>query len=160
VALLDFVESLDSTWLGATVKTSIWMFPTLQTVHLFGMCALVGGVAIFDMRVLGVAKGLSLSALRRLLPLSFMGFGANLLTGILFFVSNPIGYEANQAFRIKMLFVLLAGVNALWFELAFGRQVPSWGPGVEAPRAAKTGCFVSLALWASVIIAGRLMPFN
>lgn len=156
--LLGLLESLSGTWIGTTVKTSVWIFPVLETLHFIGLAVLIGGIAALDLRVLGVGKGLPVAPLHKLLPLVFAGFGLNLVTGVLFFLSDPVGYGVNPSFQAKMVFILLAGLNALWFELKLARFVPEWGPGVDAPTHAKVVCGLSLFLWAGIITAGRLLP--
>ena len=156
--LQGFLESLDGTAIGLTVKTSVWMFPVLEALHFIGLALLIGGIAALDLRVLGVAKRLPIAPLHKLLPLVFVGFGINLITGVLFFLSDPLGYVGNPAFQLKIVFILLAGLNALWFELKLSRHVEEWGPGVDASTHAKVVCGLSLFLWAGIITAGRLLP--
>lgn len=156
--LEGFLQSLDGTSIGLTVKTSVWMFPVLEALHFIGLAILIGGIAALDLRILGVAKRLPVAPLHKLLPLVFIGFGINLVTGVLFFLSDPLGYGGNPAFQLKMVFILLAGLNALWFELKLGRYVDSWGAGVDASTQAKVVCGLSLFFWAVIITAGRLLP--
>ena len=67
--LQGFLESLDGTAIGLTVKTSVWMFPVLEALHFIGLALLIGGIAALDLRVLGVAKRLPIAPLHKLLPL-------------------------------------------------------------------------------------------
>jgi hypothetical protein len=156
--LQGFLESLVGTSIGTTVKTSSWIFQTLEALHFIGLATLIGGIAALDLRILGVAKRLPVAPLHKLLPLVFIGFGINLVTGVLFFLSDPLGYGVNPSFQLKMVFILLAGLNALWFELKLAPHVDEWGSGVDASTHAKIVCGVSLFLWAGIITAGRLLP--
>lgn len=156
--MMDLLQSLDGTWIGTTVKTSVWIFPVLETLHFIGLAILIGGIAVLDLRVLGVGKRLPVAPLHKLLPLVFVGFGINLVTGVLFFLSDPLGYGVNPSFQVKMIFILLAGLNALWFELKLARHVNEWGPGVDASTHAKIVCGLSLFFWAGIITTGRLLP--
>lgn len=103
--LQGFLESLDGTAIGLTVKTSVWMFPVLEALHFIGLALLIGGVAALDLRVLGVAEPPPIAPLHKLLPLVFAGFGINLITGVLFFLSDPLGYGVNPAFQLKIVFI-------------------------------------------------------
>jgi len=152
------LESIGGTSIGNAVETSIWIFPTLEILHFIGLAMVIGGIGLLDLRMLGAVKALSPAALHRLLPMVFIGFGINLVTGVLFFLSDPVGYGTNPSFRFKMLLVLLAGLNALWFELAYRRRIADWPADYDAPRLAKLLCAMSLLLWAGVITAGRLLP--
>lgn len=156
--MMDLLKSLDGTWIGTTVKTSVWIFPVLETLHFIGLAILIGGIAVLDLRVLGVCKGVPVGPLHKMLPLVFIGFGINLVTGVLFFLSDPLGYGVNPSFQLKMILVLLAGLNALWFELRLARHVSEWGAGADCSRHAKIVCGLSLFLWAGIITTGRLLP--
>lgn len=154
----DLLMSLQGNWLGLMVTRSTWIYAACEALHFIGLFVLVGGVAVLDLRVLGLAKDLPVAPLHRLLPLALAGFGINLITGILFFSVDPLGFGTNPSFRVKMLLILLAGLNALWFELGFSGKLSSWGAGVDAPLQAKFICGLSLLLWSGVITAGRFLP--
>jgi hypothetical protein len=154
------LEWIKQTSIGEFVRSSTWAFPTLQSLHFIGMSMLIGIVGAIDLRVLGLARGLPIHPLHRLLPLAFIGFGINLVTGIMFFCHDPYVYAFNPSFRVKMLLILLAGLNALWFRLGVFIDVDKWGPGIEASRLAKVISALSLLIWIGVIIAGRFIAFT
>lgn len=151
---------LRDTAIGAFVRNSTWAFPFLQSVHFVGMALLVGIVGAIDLRVLGVARAVPLAPLHRLLPLAFVGFGLNLVSGVFFFCHDPWVYAFNTAFRIKLLLVLVAGLNALWFRLGVFLDLEAWGPGIDASVLAKVISAMSLAIWIAVITAGRYIAFT
>jgi hypothetical protein len=154
------LEWIKQTSIGAFVRDTPWAFPTLQSLHFIGMSLLIGVVGVIDLRVLGLARGLPIHPLHRFLPLAFFGFGLNVLTGLFFFCHDPYVYAFNPSFRIKMLLILLAGLNALWFRLGVFLDVDKWGPGIEASRLAKVISALSLLLWVGVITAGRFIAFT
>lgn len=151
---------LHDTSIGSFVRNSTWAYPFLQSWHFVGMSLLVGIVGAIDLRVLGVARAIPLAPLHRLLPLAFVGFGINLITGFFFFCHDPILFAFSTAFRLKMLLILTAGLNALWFQLGLFLDLESWGPGIETSRLAKIISALSLALWVAVITAGRYIAFT
>jgi hypothetical protein len=132
----------------------------LQSLHFIGMTMLIGVVGIIDLRVLGVAPGLPIHPLHRFLPLAFVGFAINLTTGICFFCHDPYVYAFNLSFRLKMLLIVVAGLNALWFRLGVFIDVDKWGPGIEASRLAKVISALSIIIWFGVITAGRFIAFT
>jgi hypothetical protein len=137
-----------------------WMWPMLETLHFIGMALLVGIVSILDLRMLGVAKGLPIAPLQRLVPWAVFGFVINLLTGLIFVSSAPGNYNTSIAFRLKVLFILLAGLNVLAFYVTgISRAVDALGPGADAPRSAKVVAGISLFLWVGVMFWGRMLPF-
>ncbi len=155
--ILDWIKY---TPVGAFVRDSVWAFPVLQSLHFIGMTLLIGVVGIIDLRVLGLARALPLRPLHRLLPLAFFGFGINLITGMMFFSHDPYVYAFNASFRLKMLLILLAGLNALWFRLGVFLDLEKWGPGIEASPLAKGISALSILIWVGVITAGRFIAFT
>lgn len=131
-----------------------WAF--MMDLHFIGLALLVGTVGILDLRVLGFEKRLTGASLHRLMPWAMAGFGINVLTGTLAFIGMPSYYAFDVAFWLKILAVLLLGVNAGLFYLtdAF-HSVERLGPGDDAPRFAKFIAGSSLFLWFAVITLGR-----
>jgi hypothetical protein len=122
MTLADWVHATRLGWAaGGGVP---WMWPICETLHFVGLALLLGSVGIFDMRMLGVAKGLALGPLQRLMPLAIFGFLINLLTGLVFFAGDPYQYIRNGAFAYKLLFIALAGINVIVY---WGRMMPFLG---------------------------------
>jgi hypothetical protein len=107
--------------------------------------------------VLGLAKSVSFAAVYQLLPLGILGFGINMLTGMLFFLAAPQQYINNVEFHRKIVFVVLAGINVLYFML-FDK---AWkvGAGEDAPTSSKVAAAISLYLWVGILYYGEMLPF-
>lgn len=150
---------MENSWLGQAMRDFQWAFPTCEALHFVGLCLLIGSVAIMDLRLLGFGRRLSIRAVHQLLPWAWIGFAINLTTGVLFFFSQPYFYTPNVAFRIKMVLILLAGLNALWFHLRVNRRLDGWPEDGDAPREAKVIASVSLVLWLGVICFGRFIMY-
>ena len=150
---------LEGTTLSSWMTGPLWVWPICETFHFLGLSLLVGTVGLFDLRLLGMAKGLPPGLLSRLIPWGMAGFGINLITGTLFFVGNPSKYINNIAFYFKMTFVLLAGINVLVFYLTMAKKVEALGSGEDAPLGAKVFAGASLLLWIGIMTAGRLLTF-
>ncbi len=135
---------------------SKWWWAFMMDLHFIGLALLIGTVGILNLRMLGFAKPLPIAPLHRLMPWGMAGFGVNTLTGILAFIGMPNYYAFDAAFWLKMLALLLLGLNAAAFYLtdAF-RSVEHLGPGEDAPRLAKFFAATSLVLWFAVIALGR-----
>lgn len=142
---------------GSFVTDTPWMWPTCETLHFVGLSLLCGVVFLVDLRVLGVMKGVSFASLHRLLPWAALGFGVNVLTGMLFFVGIPGQYIHNVAFYWKIGLVMLAGANALYFTLF--DEPWSLGPGEDAPLTAKMAAASAMVLWIAVMYCGSMLPF-
>jgi len=137
-----------------------WIWPLCETLHFMGLALLVGIVGVFDLRILGMAKGLPIGPIQRLMPWAVLGFLINLVTGFLFFAGDPFQYIHNVAFAFKLLFIALAGVNVVvFYATGLSRQVDGIGPGHDAPAAVKIVAAASLFLWIGVMYWGRMLPF-
>jgi hypothetical protein len=137
-----------------------WLWAACESLHFMGMALLIGAVGLLDARMLGLFKGLPIAPLERLVPWGVLGFVINLATGIVFFAGAPEQYVQNIAFGLKMLFVLLAGVNvSLFYLTGLSRRVDRLGAGEDAPMAAKLIAGASLFLWFGVLYWGRMLPF-
>jgi hypothetical protein len=154
------LEWVKATPIGAFVRDTIWAFPVLQSLHFMGMTMLIGVVGAIDLRVLGIARGLPIHPLHRFLPLAFVGFFLNMITGLMLFAHDPYVYAFNTSFRWKVFLILVAGLNALWFRLGVFIDVDKWGPGIEASRLAKVISALSILIWIGVITAGRFIAFS
>jgi hypothetical protein len=107
--------------------------------------------------MLGMMKNVSFAALHRLLPLGILGFGINLITGMVFFIGVPDRYVQNAGFQWKMLLLLLAGVNTLYFTIF--DEVWALEPEQDASLRAKVIAASTLILWTGVMYFGRMLPF-
>jgi len=150
---------METSALGQLVRDSVWLFPAAEILHFIGLSTLMGSLLVVDFRLLGVGRDVPLQAIFRFLPLTLLGFGINVATGVLFCFGDPFRYYPNIAFRIKMLLVLLAGLNALWFKLAVHSRVVAKPDLVDAGTAAKIIAALSLILWIGVIVMGRFIPY-
>ena len=147
-----------------------WVWPLSEVLHFIGLTLLVGIVAIFDLRLLGVAKRMPVAPLRRLLPWAVFGFVLCVVTGLLFVTGlwangglyRPMdALELDLYLQLKLLFMLLAGVNVLiFFRSGMAAAVDSLGPGDDAPPLAKAIAGSSLFLWVGVVFWGRLIPWG
>ncbi len=145
--------------LAGMINNNIWVFPTLETLHFIGLILLMGSLLIIDLRFVGFAPRIPLDAVLGFLPVSLIGFVINLTTGILFLFSDPYHYYDNLSFRLKMLTVLLAGLNAIWFKLSLNLELlPAQSPGNPGMRI-RLIAGLSLLLWTSVIVFGRMIPY-
>jgi uncharacterized membrane protein len=149
--------------LGAWVQNVRWVWPACETLHFVGLCLLFGIATVVDLRVLGMMRGIPFAALHRLLPWGILGFGINLITGMLFFVADPAQYlkgdffSKTGAFQWKMALIVLAGINVLYFTIF--DEVWVVGAGQDAPLTAKTVAVSALLLVVGVLFCGRMLPF-
>jgi len=150
---------IEGSWLGVTLRDFAWAFPAAEILHFTGLCLMMGALIVTDLRLLGFSRGLPGRTVGDLMPLVWIGFGINAFTGFLFFVAAPFFYYPNGPLRIKLILILLAGANALWFQRTLHDEVDRLEPKAEASTPVKVSAGISLALWASVIFFGRMIMF-
>ena len=138
---------------------SAWGWPLVESLHFFGLCLLLGTVGVFDLRLLGLGRGIACADLHRLVPYGVAGYGLNVFTGGLFLVSAPDQYLFNPAFQVKLLLMIVAGINVLLFYGTTVAAVKSTAAGHGVLFRARLMGLVSLLCWSGVIICGRLITY-
>jgi hypothetical protein len=150
-----FARSIGGTIAG---NTGIgWLWPACEAIHFVGLCMLFAVVLAVDLRILGMAKGLSFQSLYQLLPFGMLGFVINLITGMLFFLAAPGQYVNNVEFHRKVIFIILAGINVLYFMLV--DETWAVGPDDDAPFRAKFAAASAIFIWLGVLYYGHMLPF-
>jgi len=151
---------LETTAVADAMRQWLWLYPIVEMVHIGGIVLLVGAAAMFDLRLLGVSKSLPVAAMaRHLLPWARVGLGVLAATGVLMFSAHATEFATNPAFRLKLVLIAVACLNAAVFHRWPFRAVGGWNVGAAAPRAARAAAVASLTLWAGVIACGRLLAY-
>ena len=160
--LLSICQWLDSTRLSAVLRESNWLFPTLDTTHTLGIVLVAGTIMLVDLRLLGLAlRSVPVAELvPRIVPWTLWGFGLMFVTGALLFSSEAVKLYHSPAFRIKMVLLALAGLNALIFHRTIYRDVNNWDPVSVVPARARLAGLLSLAFWIAIIAAGRAIAYG
>jgi hypothetical protein len=155
-----FANWLKAIGLQNWIDHFVWLIPGSQTAHFFGLAILFGIIGLLDLRLLGLLKGLPIAQLTRLIPLAMGGFAINVVTGFILYAGAPYMFAHNIAFEWKMVFILVAGLNALVFLVSgLQRQCEALGPNDDAPLGAKAVAAVSMLMWVGVMFWGRMLPF-
>jgi hypothetical protein len=147
-------------FLAARISTymvySTWAWPAAETVHFLGLSLSLGVLLAVNLRILGVMRRVAFADVHRLLPWAMLGFGANLITGMLFVIGQPGQYAQSTPFHWKVVFLAIAGANFLYLTV-FQK---GWAAGgLDARLADKAMAISSIAAWLVVLYAGRMLPF-
>jgi hypothetical protein len=134
-----------------------WVWAACETIHFIGLCLLFTVVVIVNARMLGMIRGVSFAAVYQLLPIGMLGFGLNLITGMMFFIAAPGQYVHNITFFWKIVFVVIGGLNVLYFMLV--DEAWKVGAGDEAPAMAKVAAASAIVVWVTVLFCGHMLPF-
>jgi len=156
---MEFLGWLEGTAIANAIRTIPWLYPAIETGHYIGLSLLVGGVMLIDLRVLGMARSLPLKSMIGLLPFVWAGFIINVITGSLLFIYGATNFGPNTSFQIKMGFIVLAGLNALAFDVAARRSGRDWIPADRPPFVVKGFATLSLLFWLCVVTTGRWMAY-
>jgi len=152
---------LEATPLSLAMRTDLWLYPAVEIVHILGFVVLVGGVVLFDLRLLGVARTLPVDALaRHLLRWSLSALVLIIPAGLMMFSAHPQDFISNRIFLLKLTLIAAAGINAAMFHLGVYRSVAAWNMNTATPLAARAHAIVSIAIWVSVISCGRLLAYT
>lgn len=159
--MFAFCQWLENSSFATAIHQSLWLFPMLETAHLFGIVSLVGATSALDLRLIGLTmKGEPVSRIaRRLLPWAWAGLTIQVVTGFCLFASEATRCFENKAFRIKMVMLVLAGLNALIFHQTVYRRVASWDEAPATPLGARFAGCCSILLWFGIVAAGRWIAF-
>jgi hypothetical protein len=154
-------------WLAATpgsvaLHESQYMYLIVLSIHVLTLCLFVGTAAMMDLRLLGLTmQGVRVSeVMTRLLPWTSAGFLVMITSGSLLFYAAPLARYQNVFFRAKMMALVLAGLNVLLFHKTVYRRVAEWDLDPVPPWSARVMGGLALVLWASLIMLGRMIPYQ
>jgi hypothetical protein len=159
--LMAFAERAEATALGSYIAESRYLFPAIEGVHLIGLSIAVGLLFITDLRLAGlILKNVpAMRVLKQLRPWVLGGFASIFLSGGLLFFAEATELVANPAFKIKLIFIALAGLNAAYFEFVTARKPSLEQNPLVLPGSVRFAGIASLTLWSLVIVCGRLIPY-
>jgi hypothetical protein len=162
VSLLAFFEWLAETPGSIAIRESMYMYTILESIHVWGLALFVGFTALLDLRLLGWAmRDLPMStSARRFFPLMVAGFVVMVVSGVLLFYAIPVRTYQSIFFRVKVVFLIAAGLNAGLFHTTVYSRVAEWDRDVVTPRPARVAGAVSLVLWTCIIFSGRMIAYN
>jgi hypothetical protein len=162
MSLLGFCQWLEKTPGSIALHESLWMYSIVESAHVLTLCLFLGTTVMVDLRLLGVTmRRVPVSEVAgRLLPWTAAGFVLMLASGALLFYAIPVRTYLNIFFRIKVVMLLLSGLNVWVFHSTVYRRVAEWDLDPVAPRAARVAGGLSLALWAAIVVAGRMIAYN
>lgn len=166
---MNFLQWLQDRDISQWVALSDWGYPLLLSVHSIGMSAVVGILAMLNIRVLGIRQDIPLAALEKYMAVAWLGFGLNAISGALLFMSAATRLIGNWPFLVKMACVVIGGLLSwvLWQMIQVG---PSNTPASSRSQVsadctyavsanARTVARISLVIWFITILSGRLIAY-
>lgn len=159
---MRFAEWLAGTRGSIALHESLYMYPLVESAHVITLCLFVGTAVMIDLRLLGwTMRQVPVSeVMKRLLPWTRAGFLIMFITGALLYYAIPVRTYQNIFFRVKVIMLVLAGLNVWIFHRRVEPTIGDWDVQRSGPRAARVAAAVSLVLWACIIVAGRMIAYN
>ena len=131
-------------------------YPAANTIHVLALVLLLGGIGLVDLRMLGAFRSLPMQPLARaIVPIAATGVLILAASGSILFASDAEALARNGTFRLKLVLIAVALANVLLFRWLYGAA-----PGDPLPRGARALALVSLLLWATIAVAGRLIAYS
>jgi len=161
VSILGVCEWLQSLPWASGIKESTWQFPVIESIHSLALSVILWPAAILDLRLLGlVMRRRSVSSIAsQFLPWVWTGFVAMVLSGVILFASEAVKCYNSPFFRVKVILIAVAGLNALIFHFTVFRDVDAWDKDHATPWRAKLAGGCSLAVWIGVVAMGRALAY-
>lgn len=161
MSVADFLAALESTPLGTYMREAPFGFVPVEIVHILALTLVFGSITMVDLRLVGVAalrQPVSTLA-RELLPITWIAFAVAVLSGSLMFMAKASTYYYGFEFRMKILLIVLAGLNMIAFHRGPYRSIADWDVQVPPPAAARIFGLLSILVWTGVIFFGRFVGF-
>ena len=158
----EFFQKLYDLEISETIRASAMAFPWLESVHVLAITLVLGSIIVVDLRLLGLAsvkRPVNL-LVKQILPITWVAFVIAVITGGAMFLSNALDYSKNLPFRMKMLLMLLAGLNMVFFHLVTYRSVGTWNESRQTPFGARWAGAFSVLTWIGVVAFGRWIGFT
>ena len=159
MTLYHLCELIEKTAFGSAIRNSDWLFPAIESVHVLGIVILVGSTGLFDMRLLGTGflkRERASDVAKQVMPWVWSSFAVMFVTGVLMFSSEATRCYQSWFFRLKLILLVLAGLNAFIFQFGAYRGIANWDEATaKAPGGARFAAWASLVLWVFIVFAGR-----
>ena len=157
--------ALEASALGQAMRQWLWLYPSVEVVHLVGIALLFGSIVVLDLRLLGLSRQIPVRVLaRHVLPWSAASFLLIIPSGFLMFTAHASEFVESEVFILKMLLIMAAGLNAALFHTITFRTADVWDSEemrkLPPPPSARLAGGLSLVLWISVIACGRLLAYT
>ncbi len=160
--IYDFAVWLDTHAWSTGLHESFYMYNWIETTHVLTLMLSLGMLFLIDLRMLGLAlPGIPASTIARRLNLPMLlGFGVMIVTGVLLFYAIPVRTAQSLWFRIKLVLLVAAAINAWLFHRHMKQAGGGWDTAKTAPRALRWGAGLSLSFWALIVVCGRLIAYD
>ena len=158
------IGALEASGLGRAMREWLWLYPSVEIVHIVGIGLLFGSIAVLDLRLLGFSRGISVKQLAgHVLPWTAASFLLIVPSGLMMFTAHATDFISSPVFVTKMCLILAAGLNAALFHAITLPSVGVWDAEemrkLPPPPSVRLAGAASLLVWIGVIACGRLLAY-
>ena len=155
---------LEASGLARAMREWLWLYPSVEIVHIAGIALLFGSIAVLDLRLLGFSRAISVKRLAsHVLPWTAGSFALIVPSGLAMFTAHASEFIQSEVFVLKICLIMAAGLNAALFHTLVYRTADVWDAeemrNLPPPPSARVSAAVSLVLWVAVIACGRLLAY-
>jgi hypothetical protein len=156
--------ALEASGLGVAMRQWLWLYPSVEIVHIAGIGLLFGSIAVLDLRLLGFSRSIPAKTLaRHVLPWTIGSFALIVPSGFLMFSAHATEFIESEVFLLKLLLIMAGAVNAAIFHTTVFKSADVWDSEemrrLPPPPSVRAFAAVSLVLWLAVIACGRLLAY-
>jgi hypothetical protein len=155
---MDLLIGYENSFIGTAVRETTWVYPWVNAFHAIGMGFLVGVLTMIVVRVLGFGQ-FSIAGLRSFVRVVQFAIAVNVASGLALFAGDAQRFFFSPTFRVKALFLVLAGITAWMLVRRVYGEDADWVKAGEAPRSVKAIAGITLFCWLGAIFAGRMTAY-
>ena len=150
-ALLNLCSSIESTSMSLFIQKTPWVVPLVQIIHIFAIALiLISSLTIYS----AVLKSNNDQArvnktLQKFTTFVYLSLSILFLSGSILIIGEPARSLANEAFQIKMLF-LLSGLIGNFYLLKQYKNTQIFSRPL---------CYLTLLMWLGVVFSGRWIAY-
>jgi Family of unknown function (DUF6644) len=158
-SVLTTLDWMEQSALGVCIAQSWGGYYIMLGFHSLGLAIIVGALMVVDLRILGIARGISAQALPKLVTIGWWGFWINFVSGValLFSEANKMFYD--NTFRWKLFLIMVGMITTTIFKKTILAPAATRDAALLNTGSAKLQAIFSLAIWVAVIIVGRMIAY-
>lgn len=146
---------MEATTIAEYLRASRWGYAAVTTAHVLGIALLVGAIIPFNLRILGLWRGVPRAALARaLLPVAASGLALAVVAGALLFSVRALEYSGIVFLQVKLVLVAVGTLSALLLHRSHG-----WLLQGATDTHLMTHAVLSTVCWLGTLVFGRLIAF-
>jgi len=160
-SLNAFCDRLSASTVSQAIQTTEWVIPTVQTVHILAVAAVLSSILLVNLRFIGLrGQNQSIAAVTaRYVPIVWYGLPILLATGATLIVAEPSRSLQNPVFVVKMVLVVLAAGATLAYQSPLKRDPKFWDCSASRRRLAGALACLTMPLWVAIVFAGRWIAY-